>query len=104
MGAQLLDVAMGKPVILASERKPVPIAKGELQKFTGVYDVNPIFALTIAVSRDSLTLQGTCQPAAAPAMYQGAEGGHPRFFRPRLDVSLVLHQVGDHPAKKRPAN
>ena len=80
MGAQLLDVAMGKPVILASERKPVPIAKGELQKFTGVYDVNPIFALTIAVSRDSLTLQGTCQPAAAPAMYQGAEGGHPRFF------------------------
>ena len=27
MGAQLLDVAVGKPVILASERKPVPISK-----------------------------------------------------------------------------
>ncbi len=117
MGSQLLDVAMGKPVILASERKFVPIAKEELQKFTGVYDVNPIFALTIAVSGDSLTVQGSRQPAVAPAMYEGAEGGHPRFFIPRLDAeieflpdatgaieSLVLHQGGDHPAKKRPAN
>ncbi len=117
MGAQLLDVAMGKKVILASERKSVPIAKEELQKFTGVYDVNPIFALTIAVSGDSLTVRGTRQPADAPAMYQGAEGGHPRFFIPRLDAeieflpdvdgnigSLVFHQGGDHPAKKRPAN
>ena len=117
MGAQLLDVAMGKKVILASERKSVPIAKEELQKFTGVYDVNPIFALTIAVSGDSLTVRGTRQPADAPAMYQGAEGGHPRFFIPPLDAeieflpevdgdiwSLVFHQGGDHPAKKRPAN
>jgi CubicO group peptidase (beta-lactamase class C family) len=117
MGSQLLDVAMGKPVILASERKFVPIAKEELQKFTGVYDVNPIFALTIAVSGDSLTVEGSRQPAVAPAMYEGAEGGHPRFFIPRLDAeiefvpdatgaieSLVLHQGGDHAAKKRPAN
>jgi CubicO group peptidase (beta-lactamase class C family) len=116
MGGQLLDVAMGKPVILASERKPVPITKEELQKFTGVYDLAPTFALTVAVSGDSLTVQGSNQPAL-PAMYQGAEGGHPRFFIPQVNAeieflpdstgaisSLVLHQGGDHPAKKRPAN
>ena len=116
MGAQLLDVAMGKPVILANERKPVPITKEELQKFTGVYDLSPAFALTIAVSGDSLTVQGTNQPAL-PAMYQGAEGGHPRFFVPQVNAeiellpdatgaisSLVLHQGGEHPAKKRAAN
>jgi CubicO group peptidase (beta-lactamase class C family) len=116
MGSQLVDVAMGKPVILASERKPVPIAKEALQKFTGVYDVTPAFALTIAVSGDSLTVQGTKQPAL-PAMYQGAADGHPRFFIPQVNAeieflpdatgaieSLVLHQGGDHPAKKRPAN
>jgi CubicO group peptidase (beta-lactamase class C family) len=116
MGAQLLDVAMGKSVILASERKPVPITKEELQKFTGVYDLAPTFALTVAVSGDSLTIQGTNQPAL-PAMYQGAAGGHPRFFVPQVNAeieflpdatgamgSLVLHQGGDHPAKKRSAN
>jgi CubicO group peptidase (beta-lactamase class C family) len=117
MGTQLLDVAMGKHVILASERKPVPITKEELQKFIGVYDVNPIFALTVAVSGDSLTVEGTRQPAVAPAMYQGDAGGHPRFFVPKLDAeieflpdatgaigSLIFHQNGDHLAKKRPAN
>ncbi len=116
MGAQLLDAAMGKPVILASERKPIPIAKEELKKFTGVYDLQPTFALTVAVSGDSLTIQGTNQPAL-PAMYQGDAGGHPRFFVPQVNAeieflpdstgaisSLVLHQGGDHPAKKRPSN
>jgi CubicO group peptidase (beta-lactamase class C family) len=116
MGGQLLDVTMGKPVILASERKAVPITKEELQKFTGVYDLAPTFSLTVAVSGDSLTIQGTNQ-AALPAMYQGVEGGHARFFVTQVNAevefvpgasgaieSLVLHQGGDHPAKKRAAN
>ena len=87
MGEQLLDVVMGKPVILPSERKPVPISKEELQKFTGVYDLAPAFALTVAVSGDSLTIQGTNQPAL-PAMYQGAAGGHPRFFIPKVNAEI----------------
>ena len=116
MGGQLLDVAMGKSVLLASERKAVPIKKEELQKFAGVYDLTPAFALTVAVSSDSLTVQGTNQPAL-PAIYQGAASGHPRFFIPQVNAeveflpdatgamgSLVLHQGGDHPAKKRSAN
>jgi CubicO group peptidase (beta-lactamase class C family) len=116
MGGQLLDVTMGKPVILASERKAVPITKEELQKFAGVYDLTPNFALTVAVSGDALTIQGTNQPAL-PAIYQGAANGHARFFVAQVNaeieflpdaagsvVSLVLHQGGDHPAKKRAAN
>ena len=34
MSEQLLDVAMGKPVVLASERTPVPIAKDELKRLS----------------------------------------------------------------------
>ncbi len=111
---QLLDVALGKPVILASERKPVPIAPGELGKFVGVYDLQPGFTLTIAASGESITLQGTGSPLRA-LMYQGAPDGHPRFFVPAIDAevefvpdangtvtSLVLHHGGRHlPAKKR---
>jgi len=113
MGGQLLDVVMGKPLVLASERKAVPIAKQDLEKFTGVYDLAPTFALTIAINGDSLTAQGTNQ-SALPMMYQGVPDGHPRFFLPQVNAevefvpdatgaitSLVLHQGGDHPAKKR---
>ncbi|MDQ2867463.1 MAG: serine hydrolase [Verrucomicrobiota bacterium] len=113
MGEQLLDVAMGKPVILASERKPVPIAKEELAKFAWTYEIEPGFVLTIAVSVDSLTLQGTGGPLRS-LMYQGTVGGHPRFFAPKANAeiefvpdaagtitSLILHRGGDIPAKKR---
>jgi len=114
MGGQLLDVALGKPVVLNSERKPVPITATELAKFVGVYDLGPTFALTIAQSGDGLTAQGTGQPAI-PMMYQGAKDGHPRFFITQVGAeiefvpdakrtiqSLILHQNGANaPAKKR---
>ena len=114
MAAQLLDTVLGKKVILASERKAVPITASELQKFTGVYDLVPSFALTIAINGSgSLTAQGTGQQAL-PLMYQGTTDGHPRFFLTEVNAeiefvpdatgaitSLILHQGGDHPAKKR---
>lgn len=113
MAGQLLDTVLGKAVILPNERKAVPITEKELQKFTGVYDLAPTFALTIAISGSSLTVQGTGQPAF-PLMYQGTTDGHPRFFLAEVNAeiefvpdatgvvtSLVLHQGGDHPAKKR---
>ena len=113
MGPQLLDVVLGKPVILASERKPVPIAKEELAKFVGVYDLAPTFSLTVAQAADGLTVQGTGQPAF-PIMYQGVVDGHPRFFIAAVSAelefvpdaagaiqSLILHQGGANvPAKK----
>lgn len=117
LGEQLLDVALGKPVILASERKPVPIAKEELKKFIGIYDLSPAFAITITVGGDSLMAQGTGQGHAIPMMYQGNAGGHARFYVPHFDAevefvsdatgevaSLVLHQGGGSiPGKKRAA-
>ena len=113
MADQLLDTVLGKTVVLPGERKTVPITEKELQKFTGVYDLAPSFALTIAISGGSLTAQGTGQ-SALPMMYQGVTAGHPRFFIAEVNAevefvpdatgavtSLVLHQGGDHPAKKR---
>jgi CubicO group peptidase (beta-lactamase class C family) len=113
MGEQLLGVVLGKPVVLASERKPVAIGKEALANFVGVYDLAPEFALTVAPGGDSLTIQGTNRPVR-PMMYQGVVAGHPRFFIPTINAevefitnaagvatSLVLHAGGDQPAKKR---
>ncbi len=113
MGGQLLDVVLGKPVTLANERKAVPIAKEELKKFVGVYDLMPKFALTIAEAGDGLTVQGTGQPAL-PLMYQGVRDGHPRFFITAVGAeiefvpdasgtiaSLILHQNGANVPGKR---
>jgi CubicO group peptidase (beta-lactamase class C family) len=114
MGKQLLDVALGKTVVLDSERKSVPITQAELAKFVGVYDLTPAFAITIAQTENGLTAQGTGK-AALPMMYQGAEDGHPRFFVAQIGAeiefvpdatgviqSLILHQHGtNRPAKKQ---
>jgi CubicO group peptidase (beta-lactamase class C family) len=114
MGGQLMDAVLGKPVVLASERKAVPIAKEELTKFVGVYDLTPTFALTVAVSGDHLTGQGSGQPAL-DMIYQGLRDGHPIFFTEVANAeiefvpgangaitSLILHQGGGNiPAKKR---
>ena len=52
MGDKLLDVVLGKPVMLANELKAVPIAKDELAKFVGIYDLAPTFSITFAVAND----------------------------------------------------
>jgi CubicO group peptidase (beta-lactamase class C family) len=113
MGDQLLDVVLGKPVTLATERKAVPITKEELAKFVGVYDLAPTFSISFAVAGDDLTAQGTGQPAF-PLMYVGVKDGHPRFFTAMVSAeiefipdasgvftSMVLHQGGhDAPGKR----
>jgi CubicO group peptidase (beta-lactamase class C family) len=114
MGGQLMDTVLGKPVVLASERKPAPISKEELTKFVGVYDLAATFSLTIAIAGDHLTGQGTGQPAI-DMMYQGVKDGHPTFFIAPVSAeiefvpdasgaigSLILHQGGQNiQGKKR---
>ena len=113
MSNQLLDVVLGKPVTLASERKAVPIAKELLTKFVGVFELGPMFTLTIATNGDSLTAQGTGQPPI-PLIYLGVTDGHPRFFSTQVNAeiefvpdasgaiaSLVLHQGGQNIPGKR---
>jgi CubicO group peptidase (beta-lactamase class C family) len=113
MSDQLFDVVLGKSVVLANEHKAVPIAKEELAKFVGVYDLAPTFSLTVAVKDDALMVQGTNQPAMS-VMYQGLKDGHPTFYAPQPNAeiefvpdatgamtSLILHQGGQNmPAKK----
>jgi CubicO group peptidase (beta-lactamase class C family) len=113
MGNQLMDTVLGKPVVLASERKAVPITKEELAKFVGVYDLAPTFSLTVAVNGDHLSGQGTGQPPT-DLMYQGVKDGHATFFVTQVGAeiefvadangaitSLILHQGGQNiPGKK----
>jgi CubicO group peptidase (beta-lactamase class C family) len=112
MGSQLLDVVLGKPVTLRSERTAVPIAKDSLTRFVGVYDLSPTFSLTVAIAGDGLTAQAT--GSALGMMYQGVKDGHPRFFLAGASAeiefvpdstgaigSLVLHQAGHDVTGKR---
>jgi len=100
-------------VTLASEHKAVPTTKDELAKFVGVFDLAPTFAITFAVDGDTLTGQGTGQPAFS-LMYTGVKDGHPRFFVAQVGAeiefvpdaggaitSMILHQGGhDTPGKR----
>jgi CubicO group peptidase (beta-lactamase class C family) len=113
MSDQLLDVLLGLPVTLASERKAVAISKEDLAKFVGVFDLAPTFSLTIAIAGDGLTAQGSGQPAL-PLIYSGVKDSHPRFFSQQVNAeiefipaaggaipSLVLHHGGqDMPGKR----
>jgi len=113
MGSQLLDVALGRPVVLASERKAVAISKEELAKFAEVCELVPNVMLTTAVAGDGLTVQLTGQDALS-LMYLGVQDGHPRFFQKQVGAELefvpdasgamttvVLHQGGHDTTCKR---
>jgi CubicO group peptidase (beta-lactamase class C family) len=114
ISGQLLDVALGKPVTLASERKALPIEADQLQRFAGAYQLAPGFSILIAVTKDGLTGQATGQQAF-PMFYAGDEGGHPRFFLRVVPAeiefvpdasgkitSMILHQNGhDMPGKRQ---
>ena len=112
-GTKLLDVVLGNPVILSTERKTVPITAADLQKFNGVYDLSPTFSLTVAATGETLTATPTNQKPL-PLLYQGVKEGHPTFYVAAIDseiefvpdhtgtiTSLILHQNGAQPAKKR---
>ena len=113
MGSELLDTVLGKPVVLASEQKPMPIARDELMKFVGAYDLTARASLTIVMTDGGLTAQTTGDPVY-PITYQGLKNGHPSFLDSAIGgtiefipdasgaiTSLVLHWGGhDIPAKR----
>jgi CubicO group peptidase (beta-lactamase class C family) len=114
MGRQLIDVALGKAVVLDSERRSLPISQTESARFVGVYDLTPAFAITIVQAENGLSAQGTGQ-VALPLMYDGVQNGHARFYVTQIGAeiefvpdehgtiqSLILHQHGtDRLAKRR---
>jgi CubicO group peptidase (beta-lactamase class C family) len=79
MGRQLLDVALGKSVVLGSERKAVPISKEELAKFEGSYEIAPGLSFTLAVDGGVLTIK-RAGGSALPLFYEGIEDGRPSFY------------------------
>ena len=112
---KLMQAALGKTVMLQDQHRVVPITREDLAKFTGIYDVNPGLALTIALGPDGLEASGGGKEHVK-LTYEGLIAGHPYFYVHEVDVeaelefvpdengriaSFVMHQNGDHPAKKR---
>jgi CubicO group peptidase (beta-lactamase class C family) len=113
MGAQLLDVVLGRSVKLANERVEQTLPKEELKKFFGVFNLAPTFSLTVTEANDGLTVQGTGQPALS-VYYEGSKDGHAHFFARMVDAqfefvpdekgeytTLILHQGGHDMSAKR---
>jgi CubicO group peptidase (beta-lactamase class C family) len=55
-------VAHGDPVTLMSERKEVSVAPEALSAYTGTYELNPNFTITITAENNQLQLQASRQP------------------------------------------
>jgi CubicO group peptidase (beta-lactamase class C family) len=106
MAPQLVSVALGHPVVLAAERKPVPITPAELTKFAGAFTVGDFGTFTFVPSGNILELSAFGPPS--PLLYQGLKSGHPTFFFPLINgeiefipdstgaiSSLILHFPGE---------
>ncbi|HET7306254.1 MAG TPA: serine hydrolase [Gammaproteobacteria bacterium] len=113
MGNQLLDVMLGKQVVLASERKPVPLVGQDLSKFEGAYALSPDFTLTFVPNGDRLGVQAN-GPPLLPLLYEGMKDGHPHFYWPKLNAqiefisgangtlsSIVMHANGNTQTGRR---
>jgi CubicO group peptidase (beta-lactamase class C family) len=112
MGNQLVEAMLGKTVVLASERKPVPISKEGLAKFEGVYQMSSGMSFTFTARGDSLEMNagGTI----VPLLYQGVKEGHPRFYVAMVDgeiefvpdssgamMTVISHQHGNNQSGNR---
>ncbi len=64
ISGKLASVMLGEPVVLASERKEIPVAAAALSRYIGVYQLAPDFSITISLPADHLVAQATNQPAA----------------------------------------
>jgi CubicO group peptidase (beta-lactamase class C family) len=112
MGNQLVETMLGKSVVLASERKAVPISKDDLAKFEGTYQMSSGMSFTFTARGDSLEMNagGTI----VPLLYQGVKEGHPRFYVAMIDgeiefvpdssgamTTVLSHQHGNEQSGKR---
>ncbi len=95
MWGQLLEVAMGRSVILAEECHPVPISEEDLRKLSGTYEVTPRSQFAFKADDDHLTVE---EPGAhpLPVIYLGQDTGRPRFYFPAHNVTFefVLNSLG----------
>lgn len=110
LGGQLLTLARGGAVTLASDRVAIAVPADTLAAYEGVYEVSPAFALTVAVKDGKLTAQATGQSA-----FELHASEPDQFFLTVVDArisfnrnaqgqvdGLVLHQNGrELPASRK---
>jgi hypothetical protein len=77
---------LGKTVVLARERKAVPISNEDLARFEGTYQISSGMTFTFTTRGDSLEMNagGTI----VPLLYQGIKAGHPRFYVAMIDGEI----------------
>jgi Domain of unknown function (DUF3471) len=78
MGDQFVETMLGKTVVLARERKAVPITNENLARFTGTYSMSSGMTFTLTAKANALELDASGE--IMPLLYQGIEAGHPRFY------------------------
>jgi hypothetical protein len=112
MGNQLVEAMLGKTVVLARERKAVPISSEDLARFAGTYQMSSGMTFTFTTRGDSLELNAAGEMMSL--IYQGVEAGHPRFYVAMIDgeiefvpdpssamATVLWHQHGNEQTGKR---
>jgi hypothetical protein len=112
MGNQLVEAMLGKTVVLASERKAVPISSEDLARFIGTYQMSSGRAFTFTSRGDSLELNAAGEMMSL--LYQGVKAGDPRFYVAMIDgeiefvpdrsgamTTVLWHQHGNEQTGKR---
>jgi CubicO group peptidase (beta-lactamase class C family) len=93
MGAQLIDVAEGRPVILPTERVAAAISTAELARFVGAFAFPEQPAPTTFEIQNGRLLYGR---GRRPLDYQGPRDGHPIFWDPArgYEVEFIPNEHG----------
>jgi CubicO group peptidase (beta-lactamase class C family) len=110
LGNDLGQVALGKPVTLASERKEVQVASALLADYVGTYQLAPGFSIATTVEDGHLMAQATGQPKfplfaeSDTKFFYKVVDAQIEFVRDPAShavTKLILYQNGVHEAKKQ---
>jgi len=93
MAEKLADIAFGKPVVLPSERKEVPVDRRILARYVGHYRMTPAFAFDITLEGNALFFQATHQDKV-PIFPESPKD----FFVKVVDAQFSFIADGDGPA------
>jgi CubicO group peptidase (beta-lactamase class C family) len=93
IAGKLADISFGKAVVLASERKEVPVDGKVLARYVGHYQLAPSFAIDVTLEGDALYAQATRQPKL-----QIFAEGPKDFFLKAVDAQVSFVADGDGPA------
>ena len=104
----LAAIMFDMPVTLPKERKAIKLDPKQLEPLVGRYELAPEFILTVTASGEQLFVQGTGQPKAEEFpesetnFFAKVVDAQLTFYKDKVDkvTRNVLHQNGDHEAKR----